>query len=384
MARLVVSLQGVALRVVDLSQDEITIGRRSRNHVVMDTLGVSGEHAVVRRCGAEFYIEDLGSTNGTLVNGQPVRKRVLHSGDSIEIGEYRLTFLADRGKAPTTNIVGHASLPLPPGNDFDEAPKTIRIQRTNTIAEAPARNGPRLRILSGAHAGREYSLRKVMTRLGRPGVGTAVITRSPGGYFIEHHRGGVFPKVNGVEIGANARPLANDDVIEVAGVELRFVGDAHSAAPVPRPEAQAEQPASDQSGKERPQHAPLRAGPHAKPTLPHFATDQLRNLFHIRTPRTIPRPGPRPNPGARVCLDDLRLTVQAGMSSDLWRWLQEAGWREITYRPDRRHYCDVPTECVSELLECPVGERRHVLDAGVENAREGRLPFLNAILDSTR
>ena len=116
MAKLLLMLQGVALREIALSNEETTIGRRSRNRIVLDTLGVSGEHAVIRRCGEDFYIEDLGSTNGTLVNGQPARKRLLHAGDSIEIGEYRLKFLADGARdSQDGDADGDASLSPPFG-----------------------------------------------------------------------------------------------------------------------------------------------------------------------------------------------------------------------------------------------------------------------------
>jgi hypothetical protein len=72
------------------------------------------------------------------------------------------------------------------------------------------------------------------------------------------------------------------------------------------------------------------------------------------------------------------------MTAELWNWLQDAGWREITYRPDRRHYCEIPTERVYELIECAADERRNLLDSTIEHARAGHPPFLNARLDSGR
>ena len=70
MPRLVLSLDGVVLREVALTKDRTTIGRRSHNDIVIDNLAVSGEHAVIYNSAGEVYLEDLGSTNGTLVDGR--------------------------------------------------------------------------------------------------------------------------------------------------------------------------------------------------------------------------------------------------------------------------------------------------------------------------
>ena len=62
------------------------------------------------------------------------------------------------------------------------------------------------------------------------------------------------------------------------------------------------------------------------------------------------------------------MTVQAGFSDDLWRWLLKQGWRELRYRPDRRHYHSVPSTCVSELIDGAAEKRRLVLAFAVEIA----------------
>ncbi len=415
MAKLLLTLQGVALREVLLSEEETTIGRRSRNRIVLDTLGVSGEHAVVRRCGADFYIEDLGSTNGTLVNGQPARKRLLHAGDSIEIGEYRLKFLADsdgESRPGSTDRETSRSLATSP---FDPAPNTIQIPRAGGPAEAPVPDGPRLRILSGANAGREFRIRKLLTRLGRPGHETAVITRRPTGYFIEHHRGDAFPKVNWVRIGKSARQLADRDVIELAGVTIEFLDAEHSTAPAPHPQLPPhavaaaaktslsrpmvtqtapaptrsspgeEGRAADRLAKMPAVNPQIQAAAKTERSSPEVTTNRLRSLLTIgRRRRAVPQPGPRPNPGARIFFEELRMTVQAGLTNELWKWLLDAGWREITHRPDRRRYCDVPTECVYELFECAAEDRLDVLDLCVARAQEGRMHALAPAAESRR
>jgi len=98
MPRLVLSLDGVVLKEVPVAKDRTTIGRRSHNDLVIDNLAVSGEHAVLFKTGDDMYLEDLGSTNGTTVNGQPIKKHLLLGGDLIEIGKYRLKYIAEGGE----------------------------------------------------------------------------------------------------------------------------------------------------------------------------------------------------------------------------------------------------------------------------------------------
>ncbi|MEW5879324.1 MAG: hypothetical protein AB1761_02650 [Pseudomonadota bacterium] len=104
------------------------------------------------------------------------------------------------------------------------------------------------------------------------------------------------------------------------------------------------------------------------PGLTGAVRDRLRTMLNIRKRRSLPRRGPKPGVGAKIFKDDVRLTVQAGMSHELWRWLQEQGWREIMFRPDRRHYRDVPAEWVTRLIDCAAEERAGVLDAAVAHA----------------
>jgi hypothetical protein len=83
----------------------------------------------------------------------------------------------------------------------------------------------KLQVLSGAFAGRELELSKALTTLGRPGVQVAAITRRAEGYFIVHvdaDKENNFPLVNGNPIGAHATRLADNDVIQLAGVKMGF------------------------------------------------------------------------------------------------------------------------------------------------------------------
>ncbi|WP_051377903.1 FHA domain-containing protein [Derxia gummosa] len=225
MAKLILSMDGLALKEVVLDKERTTIGRKPHNDLVIDNLAVSGEHAVIVTILNDSFLEDLGSTNGTFVNGQQIKKHFLQNGDTIELGRYKLKYFADqetlpgdspRGGAPVaTGMLGRTSamppLPVPSG--------TQRLPPQSLGSDVTAI----VRILSGPNTGRELSIRKALTTLGRPGVQVAVITRRPQGYFITHVEGSQFPLVNGRSLGAEAFPLNDHDVIELSGTRMEFV-----------------------------------------------------------------------------------------------------------------------------------------------------------------
>ena len=232
MARLVLSLDGVVLREINLSKERTTVGRRSHNDVVIDNLAVSGEHAVIFQSGSDLYLEDLGSTNGTTVNGQPIKKHLLQSGDTIEIGKYKLRFLAEGDAGAGSDVDIDTSQPLR-REFYGPGPATIQVRQPGTLpADGSGGMGgaAMIKILSGANAGRELALVKALTTIGRPGHQVAVITRRPTGYFIAHVEGEQFPSVNGTNLGSAAHPLRDKDVIELAGVKMEFVNPAASLA----------------------------------------------------------------------------------------------------------------------------------------------------------
>jgi hypothetical protein len=223
MSRLVLSLDGVVLKEINLSKERTTIGRRSYNDVVIDNLAVSGEHAVIFGTGSEVYLEDLGSTNGTTVNGQPIKRHLLQSGDTIEIGKYKLRYLLDGTAGEVSEVDIDTSQPLR-REFYGPGPATIQIRQPGTNpAEGSQPVAAMIKILSGANAGRELALVKALTTIGRPGHQVAVITRRPTGYFIAHVEGEVFPSVNGASLGSAAHPLKDRDVIELAGVKMEFI-----------------------------------------------------------------------------------------------------------------------------------------------------------------
>ena len=95
MPKMIVSLDGVVIKEVQLSKERTSLGRRPYNDIVIDNLAISGEHAVLQLSGHEVYVEDLNSTNGTYVNGKAVKKQLLDDGDFVEIGKYKIQYVSE-------------------------------------------------------------------------------------------------------------------------------------------------------------------------------------------------------------------------------------------------------------------------------------------------
>ena len=91
------------------------------------------------------------------------------------------------------------------------------------LGAAPAMPTASIKVLNGAAAGREVTLTKVVTTVGKPGVQVASITKRPTGYAFAHVEGVSRPSVNGVPLVGDSVPLRNGDVIELAGTQMQFI-----------------------------------------------------------------------------------------------------------------------------------------------------------------
>lgn len=217
MAKIILMADGAILQEMTLSKERITIGRRPSNDIVIDNLAISGQHAAIITILDDSFLEDLGSTNGTLVNGQPVKKHFLQNGDVIELAKYRIKYLA---QAQVQRASGAAS----PG----DAANTLTQDVQNTqVYNRPEMHGDdvlqaSIKIISGSNSGKEMLLTKALTTIGRPGIQVAAITRNPQGFAITHIEGDTHPSVNGQAIGAAAHPLQDGDVLDLAGTEMQF------------------------------------------------------------------------------------------------------------------------------------------------------------------
>src|SRR5881394_3274541 len=99
MAKLILSVDGQVLKEHTLSKERTLIGRKPHNDIQIDNLAVSGEHAAIITILNDSFIEDLGSTNGTMVNGKPVKKHFLQNNDVVEIGKHKLKYFNDQPTA---------------------------------------------------------------------------------------------------------------------------------------------------------------------------------------------------------------------------------------------------------------------------------------------
>jgi hypothetical protein len=282
MAKMILSVDGQVLKEFTLSKERTLIGRKPHNDIQIDNLAVSGEHAAIITILNDSFIEDLGSTNGTMVNGKPIKKHFLQNNDVVEIGKHKLKYFNDAPTAATaadfekTMIIRNPSKAPPPApkpadaglgdtsvNLKGPAPADDRTRPAPSAAPAPApapaaasspqatvppapqpprpappppqsaeahapsgAAGPlreaAVQVLSGAAAGRTLDLTKNLTTIGKPGLQVAVITKRPNGYFITHVEGATYPTLNGASLGGQAHPLNDHDLIEIAGVKMEF------------------------------------------------------------------------------------------------------------------------------------------------------------------
>lgn len=241
MAKLILSIEGTVLKEIPLTKERTTIGRKPHNDIQIDNLAISGEHAVVISILNDAFLEDLNSTNGTFVNGQSIKKHFLQNGDVIELGKYRLKYL-NEATQPAPGADFEKTMILRPGAVSRPAAVDAAMGTSSdvaatahsatvvgmeplpaaTTAAAPAPLLGAIQLLSGVNAGKELELIKTLTTLGKPGVQVAVITRRPHGYFITHVEGANFPVVNGKMLDAQAHPLNDHDIIELAGTKMEF------------------------------------------------------------------------------------------------------------------------------------------------------------------
>ena len=203
MPKMIVSIDGVVIKEVQLSKDRTSLGRRPYNDIVIDNLAVSGEHAVLQMSGVEVYVEDLNSTNGTYVNGKAVKKQLLQHADVVEIGKYKISFVIENGATAEKS----AAIALVAG----------------TVPTSPLVSTAAIRVMSGAAAGREVILVKTVTTIGKPGVAVAAITKRFQEFVVTHVEGAEKPTLNGTAVGAEPVTLKNGDVLELAGTQMQFV-----------------------------------------------------------------------------------------------------------------------------------------------------------------
>jgi predicted component of type VI protein secretion system len=241
MAKLVLSLNGVVQGEYPLNKERISLGRKPDNDIQVDNLAVSGKHALIITILDDSFLEDLGSTNGTYVNGKLIKKHALRDGDVVGIGKHELKYVNEHATVDDedfekTMIIrpGSASAAVAAAKAAEDAGAAAAQVEDSTsggtpvAAPASASGMPlgKLQVLNGPIAGKELELTKALITLGKPGVQIAVISRRPQGYFLTHIEGdgqnANFPVVNGNPIGPQAYTMESGDIIELAGIKMEF------------------------------------------------------------------------------------------------------------------------------------------------------------------
>ena len=163
MAKLILSMDGQVLKEIPLSKERITIGRKAQNDVQIDNLAVSGEHAVIVSVMDDAFLEDLGSTNGTMVNGKAVKKHFLQDNDVVELGKYKLKYVVEKKPQPK------AAPAAPAAADFE---KTMVLRPSAMKAAAAAAPGAPLGAAPAVRRDRAARLHRRPAR-GHPGCALA-------------------------------------------------------------------------------------------------------------------------------------------------------------------------------------------------------------------
>lgn len=241
MARLILSLDGQVLAEYNMSKERYTVGRLPDNDIRIDNPTVSGHHSLVINILNDSFLEDLNSTNGTYVNGRLIKKHALQNGDVVTVGRHQLRFVdgsADEEDEFASTMVIERQV-----GGAEALAKAAAVSASMNGGSAPVGTAPsaaraaggepaarplavaKVQVLNGSFAGREITLNKALTTLGRPGSQVVAITRRADGYHlvqVENKADNQPPKLNGQALGAQAQKLTDNDVIEIIGIKMGF------------------------------------------------------------------------------------------------------------------------------------------------------------------
>lgn len=210
MPQLIASIEGTEVEHVYLQKDRTTLGRKPHNDIVLHNMVVSGEHCAFELRGlADVTIEDLGSTNGTYINGHMIKsKEQLRDKDIITIGNFRVQFLTDSGnEQPEAPQQSTTAMPL----------EALGLPGTSGMLQAS------FKALSGSASGLEVPLLKAVTTLGQPFVARVSVSHRRDGYYVARMDGETVPTLNGKPIGTQAVALTHNDVLDLAGTAMAFL-----------------------------------------------------------------------------------------------------------------------------------------------------------------
>ena len=266
MAKLVLFLPDGTTMNIPLDRERITIGRRADNEICLPNLAVSGDHAAIVTILTDSFLEDVGSTNGTLVNGNPIVKHLLRDRDEIELGRHKLVYCMDDDAVVAPDVPGRIAHGNAGdfGDQVDTAKPSVRSKRTASsprskhdfavvakdVAGAKARPAAKsdpqpdsepqpertggqaepaadpvasVKVLTGPSAGLAIPVSREKTTIGRAGVQVALISQSGPSFHLEPLEGKEAPRLNGAPVGSSGQGLHGGDILEIAGTTLEFI-----------------------------------------------------------------------------------------------------------------------------------------------------------------
>ena len=184
MAKIIITSDGQFIREVELVKERVTIGRKPYNDIALDHRAVSSAHATITLMLDDAILEDLGSTNGTMIEGEKVFRQKLTNGAKVNIAVFELEFLSTPPKAVPSGFV---------------------------------------EVLNGAHAGKKIPLSKPLTTVGKPGSAVVAITYACGTYSASKIEGELGAAINGNVLEDDKLRLSHGDVIDLGGTRMVFL-----------------------------------------------------------------------------------------------------------------------------------------------------------------
>ncbi len=252
--------------VVPFVRDEITIGRQDGNTIRLTERNVSRRHARLVRQNGHFLIEDLGSYNGTRINGERIQgQSEIHDGDLIQIGDYDLALQAEGAANASAPAPARAATRKPepveeedashddgddPDDEHDETPPPaagrqhstavirmdqVEATRTRKVQNLDPEQAPRLVVLTNELKGQEFACIRTELRLGRTDENDITIDHrsvsSTHAKVVREDNGEWriidMQSANGLTVNGETysqATLHHGDIIELGHVKLRFVG----------------------------------------------------------------------------------------------------------------------------------------------------------------
>jgi predicted component of type VI protein secretion system len=272
MSKLVLRVPGGGTRDIRLDRDRITIGRRADNDVHLPYPAVSADHAAVITVREDSFLEDLQSTNGTLVNGKRITKHFLRDRDVIDVGRVQLMYVVndeepesiasnvDAGQVQSEarvtaessaedvdyaasetsrkssvrgydveqvdELVAHLMESTGDAAVAVDIPPSVSGVSVNTVSRpapsgADSTSGVYLEVVNGPNAGQIAPMNKREFVLGRAGAAKAVIRRV-GNKFTVVPQANAIAKLNNEIVPEEGAYLSFGDIVVVAGVKLWF------------------------------------------------------------------------------------------------------------------------------------------------------------------